>query len=121
MDLKVKKVLILCSADPTRGEIVSTVRRSGYRTLRVALAVEALESLQSSGVADLVILGQHENAGVLKEWLENNCLGVPIIVIVGCGCESEKIAHTDSEIKASELDQLPALIKQLIGQPKPLS
>jgi hypothetical protein len=121
MEQKVKRVLVLCdpNATTTKGNITKIVGGQGYNVIK-ASTIKALESLRDGGVADLVILGQHKNASVMKEWLEDNCLGVPIIVIVGCECESQKIDHTDNEIKASELHLLPALIERKIGPPKPL-
>jgi hypothetical protein len=104
MPLDRKTVLILCITDPTRGEIISIVRAAGYPTLRLALNVEALKYLKDGGVPHIVpriaIIGQHKNASVLKEWLEENCTGMPII-----------------EVGVSELDQLPARIERLIGPP----
>jgi CheY-like chemotaxis protein len=119
MEQKVKRVLVLCDPNATRGNITKIVGGQGYNVIK-ASTIKALESLRDSRVTDLVIIGQNTNASVMKEWLEDNCLGVPIIVIVGCECESQKIDHTDNEIKASELDQLPELIKRLIGPAKPL-
>jgi DNA-binding NtrC family response regulator len=120
MELKVKKVLVLCEPNRTRGAITNVLKGADYNVIRVGNTIKALESLRPSGVADLVILGQNTNTDTMKEWLENNCFGIPIIIIVGCECESKKVAHTDNEIKASELHLLPALIESKIGPPKPL-
>lgn len=119
MENLVKKVLILCNPGVTRENITKIVKSASYNVIKVS-TIKALESLRDSGVADLVVIGQNTNTSAMKGWLENHCWSIPTVVIVGCECESEKIAHTDNEIKADELDKLPELIKQLIGPPKPL-
>lgn len=121
MEREVKRVLVLCNALSTRGRIVMIVKGLGYNVIKVGNNIESLESLRKSGVADLVIIGQHANAGIIIQWIEQNCSGVPIVFVGGCECASEKKYHTYNEIDSAALEKdLPALINELIGPAEPL-